>query len=148
MIVFRNIVWMALIVKTKFNYILQMKKFIFVFAFILLGLGANAQTTFKSHNFYGNGVTEYIEYYYRDGGGVSVSDEVYYYTSKNAQKIKMNITSATEAVVGMEGMISYQVTFPNEEKVYRLTIAAGGLTCTNPDGSQQFYCIEGFNCED
>lgn len=125
-----------------------MKKLVFVFAFILLRLVVNAQTIFKSHNFYGNDVTEYIEYYFRDGGGVSISDEIYYYTSKNSQKIKMSIISATEAVVGMEGAIIYQVTFPNQQEVYTLTIAAGGLECKNPDGSLQGYCIEGFNCED
>jgi len=41
----------------------------------------------------------------------------------------------------------YTVKFPSGSKEYVLVIMAGGLSCLNPDGKTQQYCIESFNCD-
>lgn len=125
-----------------------------VFMTVLVG---QAQSTklFKSKNYYGNGITEYLELVAMEEPPKSnMSDKFYYYTSNNPSKIELKVVNVEATFVGEMVSLAdtyaiYTVTFPNDSKEYKLSVQIGsGLRCINPDDSVQEYCVDGFNCED
>ncbi len=87
-----------------------------------------------SKNFYGNGITEYLLI---NGQGY------FYWNSKRAQKIKLNIFDTKEnAVDGTGVIITGKMQFPNDSKVYTFVQDESGLTLTHPDGKTQEYELD------
>jgi len=123
------------------------KSILFIFTLLFTAQFVNAQntTTYKCKNFYGNGVTEYIQYT-PIGPGATKQDKFAYYTSKNSTKINLEVISAEKKESTMGFHLVYTVNFPNDSKKYVLTAMMGGLKCLNPDGTVQDYCTDGLNC--
>lgn len=94
---------------------------------------------FKCHNFYGNGVTEYLERVYLTGDGAK--DEFYYYTSANRKKIKLITVSFKKQKIGGKSYMIHTVRFPGDTKKYRLTsnFNSNVMHCDNPNGKRQTY---------
>ena len=82
----------------------------------------------KSANFYGNGVTEYL--YEVDGGR-----EFYYFTSKSPKKIKLIIIDKKF----YENDLIFSVKFPGKVDIYKLVrtfnYSGNYLTCINQENS-------------
>jgi hypothetical protein len=94
----------------------------------------------KSHNFYGNGVTEYL-YIYTDfklGIGKDAM-EVYYSTSTKLEKILLQVKAVTKVNEDMHYILSIDVTFPNDNKIYKIVFGAGWLHCIDSSGKKQDY---------
>ncbi|EAY30517.1 hypothetical protein [Microscilla marina] len=105
--------------------------------FSTISAQAQWRNKYKCHNFYGNGITEYI---------ISKSDknnskvaEYWYYTSRNAKRIKLVVLSTKEVISGMEGTTIVKVRFPNGKTIYTLEFVPGGLYCLAPNGKKQAY---------
>lgn len=103
---------------------------------ILLHLGnIQAQNTYSSYNYYGNGTTEYLVF-----GGYS--KEVVYYTSANPEK---RITLTTVRKNGDQDVI---VKFPNQSTQYHLKsfqeAQLNYIWCIYPDGKKQLYLYHSY----
>lgn len=95
---------------------------------------------YKSHNFYGNGVTEYLYVYsgFKLGVGKDAM-EIYYATSTKPEKIELQIQSIQEERSGMEGVMYIKVNFPNNTQTYTLVFGVGYLNCIDSSGKKQAY---------
>jgi len=105
------------------------KFFIFFFFFSIGIFSISAEELlWKSVNFYGNGVTEYL--YEIDGGR-----EYYYFTSRSPKKIKLIIID----VQYFDNDTVLSLKFPGKIEIYKLirTFSTRGifLTCINQDTS-------------
>lgn len=97
---------------------------------------------FKSVNFYGNGVTEYLYEYSSE-----FIHEYYYYTSKAPKKIKLRILNKQDTFYDGKSDYSrgfaYTVKFPDRKNTYilirNLVMDNNSLTCINPDKSEQEF---------
>lgn len=95
---------------------------------------------YKSYNFYGNGVTEYL-YIYTDFK-IDIGKEryeIYYATSKNTEKILLQVKAVTKVNEDMHYILSIDVTFPNDNKIYKIVFGAGWLHCLDASGKKQDY---------
>jgi hypothetical protein len=93
---------------------------------------------YKSVNFYGNGVTEYI--YFVHTGQCTHEVEIYYFTSKNPQKIQLNIKQFTlDCYQFSECTSTFRVNFPNQQAVYKLTKGLMYLSSQDASGKVQEY---------
>lgn len=102
-----------------------MKKFTLIVIFITLGTivsQAQIDATYKSANFYGNGVTEYLVYNNQSGGRSSIADNFFYYNSEAPEQIKLITISVEEEVIGSELQLQYTVSFPYDTQEYILII--------------------------
>ena len=97
----------------------------------------DSKSTWYSKNFYGNGVTEYLEGIFPAKEGSNV--EFYYYSSTNPKKIQLQVHSKKDFKSGMEGGTTYKVSFPNQKGTYSLTFLLASLTCENPNGKTQEF---------
>jgi len=111
---------------------------LFIGALCFAANSAQAQWTnkYKSYNFYGNGVTEYI---IAQSAGGNAAAQYWYYTSSNAQRIKLVVISTKTVTSGMEGSTIVKVKFPSGKVVYTLEFIAGGMYCLAPGGKKQAY---------
>lgn len=98
------------------------------------------KSTWYSKNFYGNGVTEYLDAVFPNRKGTY--PEFYYYSSTNSKKIQLKVHSKKDFPSGMEGGTTYKVSFPNQKGIYSLTIVLMSLTCENPDGKSQDFIFQ------
>ncbi len=118
-----------------------MKKLLFLLFFLACTHLAYAQTytnKYRSVNFYKNGVTEYLEIKTLASSCNYLEAEIYYFTSKNPQKIRLRISRVvTDCVPFSECISSVHVTFPNENDTYILTLSIMALSCRNPNGQDQ-----------
>lgn len=95
--------------------------------------------SYKCHNFYGNGVTEYLDRVFLPGGGEK--DIFYYYSSTNRKKIKLIVVSFKQEKIGGRFYMVHTVHFPGDTKKYRLSSNFNDKTiyCDNPNGKQQSF---------
>lgn len=93
---------------------------------------------YKSHNFYGNGVTEYL-YVYSGGMMPPNQYEVYYSTSKNTEKIRLQVKAVNKVNEDMHYILGIDVTFPNDNKIYKLVFGLGYTQCVDDTGKVQNY---------
>lgn len=95
---------------------------------------------YKSHNFYGNGVTEYLHICsgFKLGVGKDAM-EIYYSTSAKPEKIELQIQSIREERSGMEGVMYIKVNFPNDTQTYTLVFGVGYLNCIDASDKKQDY---------
>lgn len=95
---------------------------------------------YKSYNFYGNGVTEYLYVYTDFKLGVGKERyEVYYATSKNTEKIRLQVKAVNKVTEDMHYILGIDVTFPNDNKIYKLALGAGYAQCLDDTGKSQEY---------
>lgn len=111
---------------------------LFIGALCFATNSAQAQWTnkYKSYNFYGNGVTEYI---IAQSAGGNAAAQYWYYTSSNARRIKLVVISTKTVTSGMEGATLVDVKFPGGKVVYTLEFVAGGMYCLAPGKKRQAY---------
>ena len=91
---------------------------------------------YKSDNFHGNGVTEYL---IQSSKKAAKGIEYFYYTSSKAKRIKLTVLSTASRTSGMEGVTIVKVKFPGDKTVYTLEFIPGGCTCIFPNGKKQNY---------
>ncbi|OJJ17546.1 hypothetical protein BKI52_27165 [marine bacterium AO1-C] len=107
------------------------------FAFGITQANAQWRNKYKCHNFYGNGITEHL--IAQSPKNNPKGSEYLYYTSRNANRIKLVVISSETKTVGMEGVTIVKVRFPNSRTVYKLEFVPGGLYCIHPNGKKQAY---------
>lgn len=120
-----------------------MKKYFFLSLLLLfccsLNLSAQSPIKFKSENFYGNSITEYIHLYIPQYSKGLPGLEVYYFTSQNPNKIRLNVIKVTEGQSGNDVIYKIDVSFPNDTAIYSLVHGMASLNCIDPNGKKQEY---------
>ncbi len=118
-----------------------MKKILFLslLMFCVTNLSAQNTSKYKSENYYGNGVTEYIHLYTPQSSKGLSGLEVYYFSSQNPNKIKLKVIKLTEGQSGLDLYYKIEVSFPNDTAIYTLVNPMGSLNCIDPKGKQQDY---------
>jgi hypothetical protein len=95
---------------------------------------------YKSYNFYGNGVTEYL--YICSGFKLGVGKdamEIYYSTSAKPEKILLQVKAVNKVNEDMHYILSIDVTFPNDNKIHKIVFGVGWLHCIDASGKKQDY---------
>jgi hypothetical protein len=109
-----------------------------MFACFQFAQAQNNTAKYKSVNFYKNGVTEYIDIV--STGDCSHQVDIYYFTSKNPQKIKLDIKQYTlDCYAFSECTSTFRVNFPNEEFIYKLTQGVMFLSSEDGSGKTQHF---------
>ncbi len=89
---------------------------------------------YVSKDFYGNGVEEYL---------LLENGQYFYWSSKNGQRIQLEISELKEQVVDETALITTgKMRFPGDSKVYKFVQDESGLSITHPDGRVQSYDFE------
>ncbi len=103
-----------------------------------------SENKWYSKNFYGNGETEYLDQisYTKEGNDKVYFTDFYYYSSKNPQKIQLQIHSEQNFKEGMEGRTEYTVSSTNQKSTYLIITRPGYLGCQNPDGKIQEFVYQ------
>lgn len=94
---------------------------------------------YKSENHYGNGVIEYIHIHSSSNCHDMENLKIYYFTSKNPQKILLEVKQMTiDCIPFSECLTYYKVNFPNQTKTYKLNQGVMHLSCED-NGKLQPY---------